>query len=111
MFRWLVPMAADEIVMNTTRRAVLGLLDGSGYGLALGAFISLFDPRATRFTRSGIIRYSVVYGVFLVGNMLIMFLNFSTEFGDRFSGLLVILLIFAMRIGTNWWDKRYPEIL
>jgi len=110
MLRWLVPMAADEIVINTTRRAALGVLDGCGYGLALGVFISLFDPRATRFTRSGIIRYGIVYTVFHMGNMLIVFLNFSTAFGDRFSGLLVILLIFAMRIGFNWWDKRHPEV-
>lgn len=109
MLRWLVPMAADEIVINTTRRAALGILDGCGYGLALGIFISLFDPRATPFTRPGIIRYVIVYMVFHIGNMLIVFLNFSTEFGDRFSGLLVILLIFAMRMGINWWDKRHSS--
>jgi hypothetical protein len=107
LFRWLIPMAADVILMNTTRRAVLGVLDGCGYGLALGAFISLFDPRVARFTRSGIIRYSAVYSVFFTGNIIIMLLNFSTEFGDRFSGLLVILLIFAIRVGINWWDRRH----
>lgn len=110
MLRWLVPMAAEEIVIDTTRRAALGMLDGCGYGLALGTFISLFDPRATRFTRSGIIRYGIVYTVLHMEIMLIMFLNFSSEFGDRFSSLLVILLTFAMWIGINWWNKRHPEV-
>jgi hypothetical protein len=111
MFRWLVPTVANEIVINTTRRAVLGALDGCGYGLAIGAFISLFDPRATRLTRSGIIHYTVVYVVLFTGNILIMLVELSGETGDSIANVLLGIFMFVMKSGIHLWNKHHPEVL
>ncbi len=109
VFLWLVPMSADDIMTSMARRALLGAIDGSGYGLVVGFFISSFDQRATRFTRAGILRYCVVYALLFAGLIIIMLLNFSSELGDRFSSLLTILFMFVLKYAIHWWDKAHPE--
>lgn len=109
LFLSLVPMATDDMLLNTSRRALLGAVDGCGYGLSVGIFMSILDQRVTRFTRAGILRYSVIYAAFFAGFMIIFWLNNTSELGDRFSSIFMLLLVLVLNGVIQWWDKRQPE--
>lgn len=104
--RWLVPSLTDDILGIPARLAVLGAVDGLMYGAVQGAVISVLDPAATYFTRRGILRYSIMFTLVCVVFVITAFINESGDLGDRFSGLIGVLLLGAVKLGVNWRDKR-----
>lgn len=103
---WLVPSLTDGVLQIPARVALLGAVDGLLYGAVMGGIISYLDPAATHFTRRGILRYSIMVTLVCVVLVITAFINESGEIGDRFSGLIGVLLLGAVKLSVNWWDRR-----
>lgn len=107
--RWLVSGIGDVALADTRRRIVIGGLDGFVYGSAIGLIIPLLDPRATRFTRPGILRYIAIYALHAGGIALITAIELSGSVLSRFTVFMFAGLILTLKAVIHWWDNRHPE--
>jgi len=107
--RWLVVGISDVALADTRLRLLIGGLDGLFYGSVLGLYVTLLDPRATRFTRAGILRYLVLYVLHAVGLGLITAANLAGGVLSRMTIILLFGLMVALKFGVQWWDKHHPE--
>lgn len=106
---WLLPRMSDELLADTARRAAMGGITGFIAGVIIGLCIPLIDSQASRFSRTGIVRYSLIYVIMAGGLGLAALLNMSGAVDRHLSGVAAVALAVGLKFGFDWWNRRHPQ--
>jgi hypothetical protein len=91
---------------TTGQTLLLGALSGLIYGGVIGVIIGVIDGKATPFTRAGVTRYAVLYGLVFIAGLIRQAVDESSKGGDLASSFVFILLLGVIMFGVWWWDRR-----
>jgi hypothetical protein len=101
----------NPLLNNPTRLLLIGGIDGFMFGVIVGLFAVVLDPKITILNRFGFVRYfmlSILITGILVGSMAI---NELGGFWDLAANFIPLILLLLLKLGVILWDKRHSKIV